>query len=91
MDLNRQDAQRIANKLGAEQREGRKHKVVTVRHDGKELGKFNIRHSRGASHAYVPTQIGLSYTQAKELASCTLSKDQFLVIHGVAESTGSAS
>lgn len=83
MGLNQRDAQKIAKKLGAEQREGRKHRVATVRYGGKELGKFNIRRGNDTSHDYVPGQIGLSHRQAKELASCTLSKEQFLVIHGV--------
>ena len=68
----------IANKLKAERRKKGKHtELVIVRHNGKLIGTYQIRHSRNISHHFIPTQIHISETQALALARCTMSADEY--------------
>ena len=62
----------IANKLGAEISEGRKHTNAVVRVRGTYIGRFGIRRGSSAGHDYIPRQIHISMREALGLARCSL-------------------
>ena len=61
----------IAEKLGAEISEGRKHTGAVIRINGTYIGRFGIRRGKVASHNYIPKQIGITMKDALGLARCT--------------------
>jgi hypothetical protein len=76
----------IANKLGAERVQGRRHERVIVKWQNKLIGQFGIQRGSGdLSHNYIPKQILCTMRQALELAKCTMDGDEYfenLRVHG---------
>ena len=68
---------RIADKLGAEIRPGRKHTRAIVRIDGVYVGAFGIRRGRDTGHDYIPAQIHTSMQVAIGLDRCPVSKEDY--------------
>jgi hypothetical protein len=68
----------IAKKLEAEIQRKTKHDKVLFKHEGKLVAYYNLRRDKTAGHAYVPGQLYISETLAMRLASCTLSKAEYV-------------
>lgn len=77
--LQKVHADKIATKLGAEVRKGGKHLIAMVYIDGIEVTRFGIRHGRTEGHGHLTTQLWISETQAVAMATCTMSKDEWLI------------
>lgn len=76
--LTQNDATRIAKKLDAEFRPGRKHTIASISFDGKYVGSFGIRHaSKDVGHTYIPRQLFITQIQAHELSDCSMSKEAY--------------
>jgi hypothetical protein len=76
-------ADNIAKKLKAKvQKQGKKHDIFTVYHEGKMVAHFGIR--RGArkdlGHDYIPNQIFLRPRDARLLGQCPLSREDWVNI-----------
>ena len=67
----------IAEKLGAEISQGRKHTNVVVRVHGTYIGRFGIRRGKSAGHDYIPKQIQITMREALGLARCSLYKQDY--------------
>lgn len=78
MPMTQVHAEKIANKLGAEFEEGRKHKKIKVRYCGKVIARFNIRRaSRQVRHGFIPDQLHISRKKVMELADCSMTKEAY--------------
>lgn len=75
--LTERDADKIAKKLGAEIKSGRKHPQAIVRVDGMYVGRFGIRRGSGTGHDYIPEQIHTSMRKAIGLARCYVSREEY--------------
>ena len=77
-----QDGLKIAQKLDAQVREGKKHTLVTVHIDDFFVGTYGLsRGSRERSHYHIAKQLGgISPRQARSLSSCSLSKEEYVEI-----------
>ena len=76
--LDQDDAQKIAKKLGADVRQGRKHEIAIIKHQGKYVGQFGIsRGSRSKGHMHIQRQLHVSAQQAKALADCPMSAQEY--------------
>ncbi len=74
----REDAERIAKKLGADVRPGRKHDLAVVRHGGRYITQYGIRRgSRDLPHPHIHRQLHISPRQTRDLADCPMSADQY--------------
>ena len=79
MQLNQDDAEAIAKKLKASFAPGRKHELAQIYYAGKLIASFGIRRaSKDIGHDYIPNQIHVSMHQAKSLAKCTMSYDDWV-------------
>lgn len=75
--LDQDDAEKIATKLGAERRPGRKHDIAIVRVEETYIGHYGIRRGKGTGHDYIPKQIGVTMREALDLARCNLYRDDY--------------
>jgi hypothetical protein len=76
--LTSKEAEEIATKLNAEIQEGRGHKRVLIRWQGRVVASYGIRRgSRETSHDYIPRQIFLTFRETLDLARCPLSSSQY--------------
>ena len=79
-NLQRRDALNIASKLGAEVKSGGNHQLASFRHNGVLVLTFGIRNGSRSSHGHLVGERGdlkLNGRKAKELAVCTMSKEQY--------------
>ena len=86
--LTRKDGLKIADKLGATKKEGKKHSLYRVIVRNTYVGGFGLpRGSKGRNRNlnWIPKQIGLTTHQAKQLSDCILSKEDYI---GILESGG---
>lgn len=76
------DANAIAKKLKAEIVSGRRHDIARIRIDGRNVIQFGIRRGsrRDLGHNFVAAQIHVSQNQAKALARCTISREEWIAI-----------
>ena len=72
----------IAKKLDADMKEGRRHVIAVVSHEGKQVASFGIRRGSrpDASHDHVPQQVYLRPRDAKLLGLCPMSLDDWLEV-----------
>lgn len=76
--LGTNDAETIANKLGADIDEDRaKHAIAIIKANGKEVGRFGIRRGMSVGHDFIPRQIGINMRLALEVARCTKSRPEY--------------
>lgn len=76
--ISQTEAKDIAKKLGAKVKSGRAHDLAEVNYKGKRVAQFGIRRgSREQSHSYVPRQLYISGPQARDLAACPMSADDY--------------
>ena len=75
-------AMKIVKKLGADTktREGKAHDIAIIRHEGKKVAKFGIRRGSGKDlgHDHVPRQLGLRPNEARLLAECPMTRDEWV-------------
>ncbi len=72
------EAVKIAKKLQAEIENGTKHEIAFISYNGKEIAHYGIRRGSKVSHSYIPKQLYISETEAVAMASCTMSRDQYI-------------
>ncbi len=80
-NLQRRDALKIARKLGAEVEDGGNHQQACFRHNGRLILTFGIRHGSKSGHGHLEGETGdlkLNGRKAKQLAECTMSKDEYV-------------
>ncbi len=89
-EITQEYAQRIADKLGAidESKRGSAHDEMVVYHEGRFVARFGIRRgsSRDSGHDHVQKNLNVNTRFAKELATCTKSRLQYLEKIGVVAS-----
>lgn len=76
-------AQRIVRKLKAEvHKRGKAHDIAVVYHEGKMVANFGIRRgsNRNLPHDHIPEVIFLRPNEARLLAQCPLSREQWIKI-----------
>ena len=79
--LTQADARKIAKKLMAEIKPGRKHDLAVFRYSGVRIGQFGIsRSSKQQSHDYIPRQRYLTAKQCREFLNCSLTLDGYFEI-----------
>ena len=76
--LSQKSALRIAKKLGAEIKQGRRHPRAIVRIGGAYVGVFGVRRGRNTGHDYIPQQIHTSMQEAIGLDRCHISKEDYV-------------
>lgn len=80
MQITKTDAQDIARKLEAKIQTGGAHNIAAIWVDDVLVAKFGIRHGsrRDQSHQHIPKDIHFSPNKTKQLAQCTISRDQWI-------------
>ena len=79
--LTQADAQKIAKKIEAEIRKGRRHDLAVFRYEGKYIAQFGIsRSSKSQSHDYIAKQLFIRSRQCRDLSDCPLSREDFVAI-----------
>ena len=78
MILDQDAAHRIAKKLGANVRQGRKHARAEIIHKGQLVAHYGIRRaSKPVHHGYIPQQLYISPGQARNLSECPMSAQEY--------------
>lgn len=82
MLFDKSDAQAIAKKLKATfPKKGKKHDIAVVSYAGKAIVQFGIRRgSGGLGHDYIPSQIHVTNQQARNLANCPMSYEEWVSV-----------
>ena len=76
--LTKKHATKIAKKLSAEVVRRREHDVAVIRSDGVLLCEYGIRRaSKEVGHDHIPGQIFVTMRQARDLANCPMSKEEY--------------
>jgi hypothetical protein len=81
--LEQREAVTIAKKIGADLRKDGAHQLATLRHAGKIVLTFGIRHSKKTGQGHLVGEnrdLKLNLTRAKALAACTFSKDEYFQV-----------
>ena len=79
--LTQDDAWKIARKLKAEVKAGRRHELAIFRYQGSYIAQFGIsRGSRNQPHDYIPKQLFLTHKQCRELRDCPLTLEGYVQI-----------
>ena len=79
--ISRRDALEIARKLGADVREGGKHRLFIIRVTGQPPLQFGIsRGGRDSNLSYIPRQLKINEGEAQRLANCSLGKEEYYTI-----------
>ena len=79
--LTKEHAVKIAAKLGAEIRSGRKaHDLAVVYENGIRVAQFGIRRGsrKGLGHDHLTNSLHLSLHECLELARCSLSREEWI-------------
>jgi len=83
-NLTKEHALKIAKKLGASVtgRAGKAHDLALVYHQGKLIAHFGIRRGsrKDLGHDHIPAQLYLRAGEARDLARCPLSRQDWLAI-----------
>lgn len=75
------DGLAIARKLDATPSERRRHTRVIIELEGRIIGQYGIqRSSRDKSHDYIARQIHLTGRQARNLANCPMTREQYITL-----------
>ncbi len=73
------DGLAIAQKLHLALSERRRHTRVIVELEGRVVGQYGIqRGSRDKSHNYIAQQIHLTGREARDLANCPMSREDYI-------------
>ena len=81
MQISRKDAQRIGQKIGGPVTAGRRkqrHQRFKICVDGRIWTTFGVSHGKHNSNLHILPQLGVSYTEAQQLASCHLSREWYI-------------
>jgi len=79
--IQKREAIAIAAKLDAKIRPDGKHQLATVEHGGRMIITFGIRHGSKGGHGHLVGRnrdLRINETGAMALASCTMTKNQYL-------------
>jgi hypothetical protein len=78
--INKQLAQKIAGKLGAQIEKSGAHQIAYIFHNNVLVAQFGIRHgsSKELGHDHVPSDIHLSPGKAKRLGQCPMSQAEWI-------------
>jgi hypothetical protein len=79
--LDREHAEKIVKKLGAEVSTGRKaHDLARVVHGGRVVATFGIRRGskKSLGHGHIANDLHLGNHDAVQLANCPLSKEEWI-------------
>ena len=80
--ISKQHAEKIADKLQAKIQQGSKHDFAEIFHGGQLIARFGIR--RGSEkykgHDHIQKDLYLNGYQAKRLAACPLTREEWLEI-----------
>jgi hypothetical protein len=94
-EITKEYAENIAHKLGAvdESKHGSEHDEMVVYHEGRYVARFGIRRGskKNAGHDHVQKNLNVSTRFAKELATCTKSRLEYLEKIGLIPSNSSVS
>ena len=79
--ITRRDAEEIAQKLEAEIREGKKHRLVIIKELGQPSVQFGIsRGSREKDLRYIARQLRIDNDEVHKLVKCSLGKEEYHAI-----------
>jgi hypothetical protein len=79
--LDQNDARRIATKLDAKIRAGRRHEIVIVRYNNQHVAQFGIsRGSRSKPHSHIPRQLYISSRAAEEMSDCSMTAEEYFAL-----------
>ncbi len=79
--LTQDDAWKIARKLKAEIKTGRRHELVIFRYEGHYITQFGISpSSRSQPHDYIPKQLFITHKQCRGLCECPLTLEGYVDI-----------
>lgn len=70
-------AKLIAKKLEADIEAKKEHDIAYISYNGEEFAHFGIRRGSHSDHPYIPKQLHISETEAVQMGSCLLSKDEY--------------
>ena len=76
--LTGREAEKIAAKLSAQVKPGRKHDHVTVRVNGILIGQFNLRRNSDLPHNFVAKQLYMPMRLAIQIARCDAYLDDYV-------------
>ena len=81
MKLTQEHARAIAKKLKADIELKGRHEQAVVRYNGSIVARYGIRRSsKAVGHNYIPEQLYVSPRQARQLAQCSLDKDNYFTL-----------
>ena len=79
--LTQDDARKIARKLMAEIKPGRRHDLAVLRYKGVRVGQFGIsRSSKEQSHDYISRQLYITAKHCREFLDCSLTLEGYFQI-----------
>jgi hypothetical protein len=81
--IERDDALKIARKIGASVEKDGKHQLATLRYEGKIILVFGIRHGKKSGHGHLVGEnhaLKINGNKAVALAKCTLSCESYFDI-----------
>lgn len=80
--LTKDDAEKIATKLKARFKSGKAHDIAIIEYGGKRIVQFGIRRGsrRNQGHDHIPSSLHVKAHDAKELAICTMSLEQWIAL-----------
>ena len=78
--ITKEHAEKIAKKLNARFEEGKAHAYAEIFYKGKLISRFGIRRGskKDSGHDHVQRDLSISGFQAKLLAACPLSREDWL-------------
>jgi hypothetical protein len=79
--ITREQGEKIASKLGAKSRAGRKHDLQLIYYSGILIAQFGLRRSsHTVGHDYIPRQLHISPKECQDLINCPMSKDAYFEV-----------
>lgn len=72
------EANLIATKLMAKVEKGSKHDIADIYVDDAFVASFGIRRGKREPHGHLQTQLWMSASQLTSMASCTITRDQWI-------------
>lgn len=77
--FDKKDAEKIARKVGAEIKNGKRHKWAFFKIDRRPY-RFGIRHGSNSHHTHLTKDLRLPLTEIKKLVGCSMSAEEYFEI-----------
>ena len=78
MKFIKSDALTIANKLGAQASQRRRHEQWLVKHNGRTVARISVRRaSQEVGHDFIPENLHITRPQTRKLIECSLNKESY--------------